>query len=478
MKVYKILTLAFISGTIIMNGQQVRSISPFTKIQSSGSTNVIYTNSDTLELSVKAKESEIDNVETKVENNTLYISNKGKFTGPVYVYVKHNQLNEVLASGASSFKTTNTLKTDAFYLNVSGSANINMALNSYKIKSVQSGASNITLSGNTDQFNAELSGASSLRAYSLISKNTDIISTGASTSRVYVTGKLTANASGASDVKVKGSVTDISAEASTASSISRVMDNEDKEGKDSTFFKLKGKQIIIIDKDGDWAKNDTIKNEEGYDSDEFKHWSGFLMGVNGFMSSPGNINLPTQHSYMDLNYARSFNFQFNMIERQFNIIKNNFKIVTGFGFDYHSYDLSNKVTLNPDSSFTGGFIDSTNNFSYKKNRLRNTYLQVPLLLEFNTSNNPEKTFHVAFGVIGQFLISSRTKQVYENEKYEFKKERKDSYNMNPFSAKAHVNIGYRGFTAFGEYSLTSLFQSGKGPELYPFTVGIRLIPFS
>jgi hypothetical protein len=181
---------------------------------------------------------------------------------------------------------------------------------------------------------------------------------------------------------------------------------------------------------------------------------------------------------MDLNYARSFNFQFNMIERQFNIVKNNFKIVTGFGFDYHSYDLSNKVTLNPDSSFTGGFIDSTNNFSYKKNRLRNTYLQVPLLLEFNTSNDPDKTFHLAFGVIGQFLISSRTKQVYENEKYEFKKERKDSYNMNPFSAKAHVNMGYRGFTVYGEYSLTSLFQSGKGPELYPFTVGIRIIPFS
>lgn len=480
MRLYKILTLAFISGTIIMNAQkmQTRPVSAFNKIETSGSAIVVYTNSDSMSLGVKAKEGEIEKVETKVENNTLYISNKGRFTAPVYVYIKNNQLNELLASGASIFKVTNTIKSETFYLNVSGSANVNANVNSSKIKSIQSGASVLSLSGTTDVFNAELSGASSLKAYSLVSKNTDIISTGASTSRIYVTGKLTANASGASDIKVKGEVTDISAEASTASSITKILDTDNKDSNDSTFYNFKGKKIIIIDKDHDMAENDSTRNKNTYDSDEFKHWAGFSMGINGYMNSLGSITLPAQHNYMDLNYARSFNFQFNMIERQLNLFKNNVKIVTGFGFDYHSYDLAKKTTLNPDSSYTFGTIDSTNTLSYKKNRLRNTYIQVPLLLEFNTSNDPEKTFHIAFGVIGQFLISSRTKQVLENERFEYTKVRKDGYNMNPFSAKAHVNLGYRGWTFFGEYNLTPLFQSGKGPELYPFTAGIRLVPFT
>lgn len=480
MKIYKILTLAFISGTIIMNAQkmQTRPVSAFTKIEASGSAMVIYTNSDTLSLSVKAKDAEIENVETKVENNTLFITNKGRFTGPVYVYVKNNQLSDILVSGAASLKTTNTLKSESVYLNVSGSGNVNASLNSTKIKSIQSGASVLTLSGSADVFNAELSGASSLKAYSLITKNTDIISTGAATSRVYVTGKLTANASGASDIKVKGDVTDISAEASTASSITKVLDSKDKEGSDSTIYNFKKKKIIIIDKFPEaLANEDSLLNKETYDSDDFKHWTGFSMGVNGYMNAPGNISLPASQSYMDLNYPSSFNFQFNLFERQFNIIKNNFKIVTGFGFDYHSYDLANKTTLNPDSSFTAGTIDSSGAFGFKKNRLRMTYLQVPLLLEFNTSNDPEKTFHIAFGVIGQFLISSRTKQKFGDEKFEYEKTRKDSYNLSPFTAKAHVNLGYRGWTVFGEYSLTQMFQSGKGPELYPFTVGVRLVPF-
>jgi hypothetical protein len=154
------------------------------------------------------------------------------------------------------------------------------------------------------------------------------------------------------------------------------------------------------------------------------------------------------------------------------------KIVTGFGIDYHSYQLSNKTNLNPDTSYTYGRLDSTNNFEYKKNRLRNTYLQIPLLIELNSSNNPAKSFHIAFGVIGQYLIASRTKQILEQNNFEIEKIRKDNYNMSPFAAKAHVNFGYRGFTVFGEYSLTTLFQAGKGPELYPFSVGIRVIPFS
>ncbi|HOZ87981.1 MAG TPA: DUF2807 domain-containing protein [Bacteroidia bacterium] len=479
MKTNKILSIAFFSSCLALNAQEIqnRSISPFNKIEVHGSVNVLYTNSDSLSMKVKAKKNELENVETKVENGTLRVANKGNFSMPVYVYVKNNHLNLIQASGASVFKTLNALKEDSLVLSASSAANVNVMVNATRVKSVQSGASLLTLAGSTDVFVAELSGASSLKAYDLVSKTTDILATGASSSKIYVTDKLKANASGASNIKVRGEVTDISAEATSASSISRIADNGKNAGNDSTVYKWKGKKIIIIDKDdeGISIKRDSAKK---FDSDDFRHWSGISMGVNGFMSSPGNIDLPANYGYMDLNYGRSFNFQFNLIERQFNIVRNNFKIVTGFGFDYHSYQLANKTNLDPDSSYTFGSIDSTNNYVYRKNRLRNTYLQVPLLFEFNTSNNPKKTFHLAFGVIGQYLIASRTRQILEQDEFELEKVRKDGYNMSPFAAKAHVNFGYKGWTLYGEYNLTPLFQSGKGPELYPFSVGLRVIPFT
>ena len=181
---------------------------------------------------------------------------------------------------------------------------------------------------------------------------------------------------------------------------------------------------------------------------------------------------------MELDYARSWNLQVNPIELDFKIVQNYVRLVTGMGLDYHWYMFSNNTNLNPDSSFTWGTIDSTKTYSYKKNSMRTIFIQVPLLLEFNTNNRTQKGFHIAVGVIGEYLIGSRLKQKLEYNDYDVKQKRKDPLNLSPFGAKAHVNIGYKHLTVYAEYNLTPLFQPGKGPELYPFTVGLRLIPFS
>jgi len=479
----KFLTIALITSVIAIKAQQVqnRPTSPFNKVETSGSVNVIYTNSDSLGIIVQAADKEIDNVETKFENSTLFISNKGRFTSPVTVYVKNNNLTYLESSGSSTFKTSNLIKSDSLNLSVSGSADVSVKVEGRSLKAIQSGASDLKLSGSATNLYAELSGASTLKAYDLTTDKTTITTTGASSAKIFVNTKLIASASGASSVKIKGDAKDISAEASSAASITKIEEQAKKvvgkSGKDSTVYTWKSKRIIIIDTDDD--DSDTIKTKRKYDNDDFNHWAGFSMGVNGYVGANGKIALPKATNYMDLDYGRSFNFQFNLIECHLNIVKHNFKLVTGFGFDYHSYAFNRKTNLNPNADSISDFasVDTSNVYSYTKNKFRNTYIQIPLLLEFNTSNNPDKSFHLAFGVIGQYLISSRTKQELEQNGFEFAKQKKDSYNLSPFSAKAHVNLGYRGFTVFGEYNLTPLFQSGKGPELYPFSVGVRLIPF-
>ncbi len=453
---------------------EMRQVNEFSSIQCSGSVQVFYRESDTLSLEIKGSKADFEKVSTVVENATLKISNKGSFNEDIRVYVKGKNLKAVDASGASAFKITEMVKTDSISFNVSGSANVHAKITAARVKAVQSGASVLHLNGSTDELTADVTGAASLKSFNLVSKDAVVITAGAATARVHATEKVNANASGASDIKVKGEPKDVTAETTAAANISnvKIKDNTKSDG-DTTTFNWKSSKIIVVK----GPEDEKSENSDDDDEASFKHWRGFSVGVNGYLNPAGSINLPAKNSYMDLNYARSWNLQLNIIERQFNIVKNNMKLVTGFGFDFHLYELSRNTNLNADSTFTFGSIDTSNAFSYNKNKLRCTYLQVPLLLEFNTSNDPNKTFHIAFGVIGQYLINSRTKQILEQNDYEYKKIRKDNYNMSPFAAKAHLNIGYKGWTFFGEYSLTPLFQSGKGPELYPFAAGLRVVPF-
>lgn len=464
--------LVLITTFIGCNAQQVqtREVKPFHKIQASGAVNIFFTQSDTASLTVKADKDEIDNVETKIENGVLIISNKGRFFDPVNIYVKNASLSGVETSGAVDLKIAQTLKTDSLEITASGSSDVRVKVEAQKVKCIQSGASDVSLDGTTDRFESNVSSAASLKSYNLVSKNTDIITTGAASAKIYVTEKLIANASGASDIKIKGDPKEVNAESSTASSITKIKEVSSEQGKirkDTTVYNWKNKKVLVVRKDngGDEYNMDLDENEG-------KHWRGFALGINGYMS-PEGLSLPAASEYMKLDYAHSFNLQFNFMERQFNLYKNYIKLITGMGFDYHSYDLVHNTTLHPDSSYTYGFIDSSNTLGYKKNRFRATYLQVPLLLEFNTRNDPHESYHLAIGVVGQYLISSRTRQIISADGAEYTRVRKDSYNLSPFGLKAHVSFGYKDFQIWGEYGLTPMFQSGQGPELNPIALGVR-----
>lgn len=470
----KILIGALVISTAISKAQNYseRVIESFSKIQVTGSAKVYFTNSDTLKLRVTGDQDDVAGVETKVENGTLYISTKGKQEEDVTVLVRHNTLNEIMCSGAAEFKTTNQLKNDSISFNVSGAASVNVKTDSRSVYLIQSGASNLTLSGKTNELTAEISGASTLKAYQLHATNANVITTGASNAKVFVNSKLKANATGASTIKIKGEVKDLSAEASTTSSIMRILDN-DKNGtdkNDSTTFNWNGKKVIIIAGEKDKDKKKSVSND-------FNHWAGFSVGINGLLTPDAGIKMEKPYGYLDLNYSRSVNFQLNFFQHNFHIYKNYVNLVTGFGIEWRRYMLDNKTNLRPDSSFTWGTIDTTNTFKYGKNLFKSTLIQVPLLLDFNTNKKSNKSFHVSVGVIGQFLVNSKTKQKLESNGNEFTKINRDSYNMVPWNLKAHASIGYSNFTVFGEYNITPLFYKGQGPQLYPFVAGVRLIAF-
>jgi len=50
----------------------------------------------------------------------------------------------------------------------------------------------------------------------------------------------------------------------------------------------------------------------------------------------------------------------------------------------------------------------------------------------------------------------------------------DDFFLNPFRFDATLRIGWGLINLFGTYSVSTLFKKDKGPELYPFSVGLTL----
>ena len=51
----------------------------------------------------------------------------------------------------------------------------------------------------------------------------------------------------------------------------------------------------------------------------------------------------------------------------------------------------------------------------------------------------------------------------------------NSFYLQPFKFDGMVRIGYSIINIFGTYSLNTLFQKNRGPELSAWTIGITLI---
>lgn len=84
-----------------------------------------------------------------------------------------------------------------------------------------SGASNMTISGSFERLKTDVSGASDLHAFDAIANTVDARASGASLLQATATTRLSATASGASDIRYRGNPTQLEMNSSGASSIRR-----------------------------------------------------------------------------------------------------------------------------------------------------------------------------------------------------------------------------------------------------------------
>ncbi|MFA5971798.1 MAG: DUF2807 domain-containing protein [Lentimicrobiaceae bacterium] len=527
-----LLTLIFTSVKAQTKGTgsittQEREVPAFDAIKVGCAINLYISQGDKQMVKVVTDENLQDRIITKVANGTLSLScDNIKDATKMNVYVTAVNLSKIDASGASKVTGETLLKSDAFGLYTSGAAKTTLNIETGTFNNETSGAASNTISlaaktantevsgagflalkGSAEMHKTQVSGAGSLKALEFITDNTDANVSGAGNAKIMARKQLKADLSGAGNItyfdkdniKKIGKSGQYQITFDGMDNIKSVIiedENEDadpnetakeswklSDDNDSVTVIVNDKRVVVVTDDTvrvNLGQRDYVISDNGvkiskHDKEpKFKgHWAGFELGVNGLLNKDMVIGSPEGYNFMDLNYAKSIAVNINFFEQNINLIRQHLGLVTGMGISWNNYRFDKNVVLTHDGEFNG-YFDTDATKSYEKSKLVVTYLRVPLMLEYQTNSKMKaNSFHLSGGVVGALRIGSHSKIIVDDNK---SKDRSDFY-INPFKVDAIAKIGWGVINLYGTYSLTEMFRSNKGPEVYPFEIGITLASF-
>lgn len=490
--------------------KQDRQLSGFTGLEASGAVTVYLAKADTFSVVVETDENLQDNVSTKVQGNTLVIkTNTIRKATKLNVYVSLPELKSIKAAGASDVVGTSTFEAEEFDITASGAASVKLDLNVAYLESVISGAADVKLTGTAHTHNLEVSGAGSLNAEGLSTNKAHYMVSGASDTKLNVSDELSGTKKGMADLSYSGNP--------NINSVSGVRSDNEKNYvvssdnyNDSVKVKVGRMKVEVFD--GDDSVKVIVGNREIKVDDEGNvrmihrkrpkfngHWAGFGIGLNGYVNTDYNQSFPQDYEYLDLRMTKSVAVHVNFFEQNVSFAKNQkWGMVTGLGFNWNNYRFDHPTRLEPESSVLIGYLERS--VSIRKSKLTALYLNVPLIFEFQTNSKQKKnSFHIGIGMIANARLSSHTKKYYDERNKNFevtrydpesgkylteftatspdysKAKHFDDYHLQPFKFDATVRIGWGFVNLFANYSVNPMFKLDKGPELYPWTIGITLV---
>src|SRR5579871_682181 len=216
---------------------------------------------------------------------------------------------------------------------------------------------------------------------------------------------------------------------------------------------------IITDqpKKKDWSKIDLSHRA----NDHFMVQIGYV-GWSGIPDTLSTNNLPRSFNFYFL-----FDFPFKSDPR--------FSVGAGLGIGSSNIYFKNQaspIAVTPRQDASGG-----NHF--KKYKLVNTYLEIPLELRFALDpENTNKTWKFAVGTKVGTMLSAYAKgknvlngsgQTVDGSIYKVS----DKSEFNSIKLAGTIRISKGPFGIYGQYQVTSLMKASYGlPTVYPFEVGI------
>jgi hypothetical protein len=115
--------------------------------------------------------------------------------------------------------------------------------------------------------------------------------------------------------------------------------------------------------------------------------------------------------------------------------------------------------------------------SYRKAKFSSVYFDIPLEIRFKSKSEVRFAVGFKFG----FLVKAYTKYkgndfLDSNAKLVvYKTSRIPNAEKNRYGFTAR--LGYKWLNLWGYYQLSTVFVKSKGPDMYPISVGISILPF-
>jgi hypothetical protein len=126
------------------------------------------------------------------------------------------------------------------------------------------------------------------------------------------------------------------------------------------------------------------------------HWGGLELTLNNFMTSDFSTSLPAGSRFLELNTGRSIGVRLNLLEQAIATSRTS-GFVTGLGLEINSYYFDSE---NSNITKSNGYIvqkyKNPNAGDYSKNKLKDTYLTVPLMYEIQAPlGNIKKPLYIS-----------------------------------------------------------------------------------
>ncbi len=465
--------------------KETRSIGTFTGIDVGGAFNIYLSQQEETSLIVEADENLLERISTEVKGESLLIKSNGiKNARSLNIYISAPSISEIKISGAANLKGENVLSGESLYIKASGASSVELNVDVNDLTTKASGAAYLKLQGKAAYHHIEASGAAEVKTGDLKTVKSTADASGAANITLNASEEAVSETSGAGSVQILGNpeITTTSKAYTSYETTSGTRVRSWESG-DTTSVKVGGLIVEVVE--GDSTKvtigsrtlivddNGNVNWRKNFKQKFNGHWAGFDLGVNGYVDKDWNIDVPAEYDYLTLKYEKSIDVNINVYEQNFNLAKNKFGMLTGIGLRWNNYRFKNNVVLSGDKPEIYGFYDYSQDWA--KSKLVVSYLTIPLLFEYQTNRYMRKnSFHVTAGAMFGWRWGSHTKMLYfDNGRH--KPKQWDSFHLNPFRYDAMLRIGWGFINLYANYSMNTLFKKDRGPELYPFAIGITLI---
>lgn len=185
------------------------SVGSFHSIDVSGAATVRLRQDATSAVSIQTDENLLEYLDVSVDGNTLVIKTKRNVnlrpTKEVIVYASAAAFREIEASGACTIISENVISgNEALEISASGATSFTMQVALPRLTTDVSGSGKVKLRGTARVFAGSISGAGSIKAFDLVTDDTELDLSGAADAEITADKTLDVEVSGSGDVQYRG----------------------------------------------------------------------------------------------------------------------------------------------------------------------------------------------------------------------------------------------------------------------------------